>query len=387
MHTSSLITNLKGPKRVYDLGEKTLIVGDNEAGKSAITQSIQLALRGSAIGLLFRDEVKLGAALNTMAGDPNGLDIAAVQNTGEVFSYRLPVGKKADHKGPNRSVNLDSRDIREAFSGSIDRIYKLLASLMGDAAWQAAYEDVAATEQQAKDATAAAKRAEDIINRQGNPDTVTIETLTQKVESFGFTSVLRRLAADAKSAGDAERVRLLNIVGALYGKDAFTTKQVFIDDIVADSKSFHAWADINEHRRARDAAEMIAAVRKQEAATKSRTLDAMSAQLVATFESRVAPFLYPGEALSIDRNTGYAYLVRNGKRYAALSGSTEARVLAAFAAALATPGVPGVVVLDDRMWSVDNLIATMTALAGAPVQVIITSTIGVSVPGWATVYV
>jgi energy-coupling factor transporter ATP-binding protein EcfA2 len=50
-HVERLVTNLKtadGRPKTVDLGPKTLVIGPNGSGKSAVQQSLQLALLGSA---------------------------------------------------------------------------------------------------------------------------------------------------------------------------------------------------------------------------------------------------------------------------------------------------------------------------------------------------
>ena len=67
-------------------------------------------------------------------------------------------------------------------------------------------------------------------------------------------------------------------------------------------------------------------------------------------------------------------LKRANGLHVALSGSTEARVLGAMAAALSRPGIPSMVILDDRMWDPETLYRTLSALEDCPAQVVIMST-------------
>jgi hypothetical protein len=88
-------------------------------------------------------------------------------------------------------------------------------------------------------------------------------------------------------------------------------------------------------------------------------------------------------------------LLRNGETHTALSGSTEARTIAAMAAALmdyrhAKEGDAAVLVIDDRMWDAGTLARTMGALEDSPCQVLIMSTIkpkGRQRSGWTYVEV
>ena len=380
MYTKQLTTNLKGRIRTYDLTDKVLIVGDNEAGKSAITQSLQLAYSGAATGLLFRDEVKLASALLTMAPPGLGLDIVAIQDTGEKFTYSLPRGKKPKHTGPV-NVNVDSSDIREAFSGSVDRMLAFLGTRIEADGYAEALSEYQAALATVKEHKAALKEADTKLSSVGNPEVVTKEDIKQLVSLLGFTSVIRTLAANSPHGTVLHSA--LRMVGEAYGTEHFTkAKPLTVDDVINKAKAYKDWAVIKETVRAKDEIEVEVLKATQVAEKAEQVYYDKTKELVALFEAKVLPFLQHGESLDIDLASGYARLVRSGYGYAALSGSTEARVLAAMACALSMPSLPGVIVLDDRMWSMDNLMNTMLALGSTPCQVIITSTVAIDAPGW-----
>lgn len=392
MHTTTLVTNLKGPTRAYGLAEKTLIIGDNEAGKSAITQSLQLCLRGSATGLLFRDEVKLTGALNLMCGDTNGLDIQATQDDGTVFTFKAPIGKKAQHSGPKEAMNLDSSAVREAFKGSVDKLVTFLAQNMVGTnltvRWAQQGVKIAAMRDESKAISTAISEAENALNACGSPDAASESDVSKLVDRMGFARTIRSLSETAKASGNDELRAALRAVATFYGRQHFDPSVVYdTQDVIKLVSNHLKWKDIGEKRTTRDATEVELAALKTKIKQEERELDKISHDLLDEFEKRVVPYLYPGETIHIDRDTGYTNLVRGRGQHAALSGSTEARVLAAIAAALSIPGLPGVLILDDRMWSADNLIATMEALKDAPCQVIITSTIDVTCAGWENLYV
>ena len=88
-------------------------------------------------------------------------------------------------------------------------------------------------------------------------------------------------------------------------------------------------------------------------------------------------YLPPGEKLKLyidveNRKLSVA-LVRHQEEHYALSGSTEARVLAALACGMFPAG--SIIPLDDRMWSKPTLGKTLKALAKAPHQVVVPTTI------------
>lgn len=376
MYTKKLTTNLKGPTRTYELTDKVLIVGDNEAGKSAITQSLQLAFFGSATDLLFRDEVKLGAALLTMAPPSMGLDIQAEQDDGDKFVFNLPRGKKAKHVGPE-FTNVDSGDVREALSGSVERALSFIDKRLSVEGYAEAKTDLEAAQALVKSLGIELRTCEAQLAQMGNPVLVKRESLEFMICMYGFTTVIRNMSVDPTIK------EALRAVSLAYGKEKFTeAKGITLDDIIANVKSVTDWQGIIAKVKAKDELE-VEIVKAKQVVEKAEKVYAQKAQeLVEVFSAHVQPYLKAGESISLDLDTGYVSLHRAGVGHAALSGSTEARVLAAIACALSLPGLPGIIVLDDRMWSPDNLITSMEALAGAPCQVIITSTIAVDVPGW-----
>lgn len=389
MYTKILQTNLKGPAREIELSNKTLIVGDNEAGKSAITQSIQLCLKGSATGLLFRDEVKLASALLTMAPAGQPLNIVAKQDSGEAYRYELLPGKKAKHVAPDSAMNLDSTDIRAAFSGSVDRMVAFLgANIKECMGWRASYDTMQAEKQSHKELSATFKDAEARLNRCGAPDAITDKDVDVAIMERGMVLGIKSLAAKAKANENTDLLAALNLAAREWGKPQFAEGgHPSFDNVMDKARSRIAWADIDELKKQKDDTEIAMLAQKHRVTQAEAHLDMLTKAVVSIFEAKVTPYLHAGEALSLDMDSGYTYLLRGGKRYAALSGSTEARVLAAMASALAEPGKPGVLVLDDRMWSEANLLRTMTALQNAPCQVIITSTVAVEAEGWAVLYV
>ena len=88
------------------------------------------------------------------------------------------------------------------------------------------------------------------------------------------------------------------------------------------------------------------------------------------FAKKVSTFLPKGEEFlfEVDGTTISVGLLRNGQTHKALSGSTEARVIAAIAAALSTP--ISLILLDDRMFSTSTLSKTLSVLEKAEGQVV-----------------
>ena len=94
------------------------------------------------------------------------------------------------------------------------------------------------------------------------------------------------------------------------------------------------------------------------------------------YVKRVNKFLPKGDVFTIeyDKSTFLVGLERGGVVHHALSGSTEARVLAAMAAGLAGTE-PSIIVVDDRMWDTQTLAEMMNLLEQANSQVFIMSTL------------
>ena len=106
-----------------------------------------------------------------------------------------------------------------------------------------------------------------------------------------------------------------------------------------------------------------------------RVMHDMLDEVADKFCKSVGKFLPKGDALLFDASgsTLDIGLIRNGEGHIALSGSTEARLLAAIAAAIAFPG--DLIVVDDRMWDPLTLGKTLEVLEKSPNQVVVMSTI------------
>lgn len=120
IHVAHVRADLKGGVDA-DLGEKTLIVGPNGRGKSAIVNAVELALGGTASDIVGRAEVKREADLIAL-GDGSKLCATATLSDGRVAEWETSTTKsgstkKAKHTRPVRS-SFPVRDVREALGGS-----------------------------------------------------------------------------------------------------------------------------------------------------------------------------------------------------------------------------------------------------------------------------
>ena len=127
-YVTSVKSNIKGGVSAV-LTEKTLIVGPNGEGKSAIVNALTLALTGAADDLVGRDVVKDAGIIGLMA--PVGEDVraSATLSNGVESTYHSPRTDSGFGKG--RQVNtfpnaVPLRDVREALTGSADKARQFL---------------------------------------------------------------------------------------------------------------------------------------------------------------------------------------------------------------------------------------------------------------------
>jgi energy-coupling factor transporter ATP-binding protein EcfA2 len=107
------------------------------------------------------------------------------------------------------------------------------------------------------------------------------------------------------------------------------------------------------------------------------------------FEDSVSNFLPEGERVGVDLGSSRFGLIRDGELHSALSGAEWSRVLLALATAQEShTKLPCILVPEDRAWDAQTLAGVMAALAAAPVQIIIMSTVQPEpVEGWTLVNV
>ena len=105
-----------------ELGPKTLIIGDNGTGKTAILNAIELALLGGASDVEGRDWTKgtTNSALVDALSDGVGLHSTVVLSTDETASYACAAGKRPDWQGPRVSVAMPFQELRAKLTASPD---------------------------------------------------------------------------------------------------------------------------------------------------------------------------------------------------------------------------------------------------------------------------
>jgi hypothetical protein len=129
VHVSHVSGNLKGGVDA-ELGEKTIIVGVNGAGKSRILNTLELALLGFASDIVGRAEVRREADLVTLTDD-DSLSVSATLSDGRVAQWsteRTETGaKRAKHVKPI-NVTFPVSEVRSALAGSVETARKWLLS-------------------------------------------------------------------------------------------------------------------------------------------------------------------------------------------------------------------------------------------------------------------
>lgn len=129
MHIQWVESSVKGGISC-PLGEKTLIVGRSGSGKSAVIQSVELAVRGRVSDISGRAEVAKEIDLMALAPGRTGeLFAQAKMSTGDLAVWRAGgKSKKAAHTYPERLVDpetvLPLRPVHAAVVGSVETARK-----------------------------------------------------------------------------------------------------------------------------------------------------------------------------------------------------------------------------------------------------------------------
>ena len=409
------VKSIDGTVHTYALGNKTLIVGDNESGKSALTEAIHLAVTGSAPNILLRNgEVKAGKDLATLM--PEGADelIATASDLeGNQAAWSMTVGSAPKHVVSSSfpRMILPLVGLRQALSGTGVTAMKYLLPYLFPSGISF---NTDVMEQLTKTAPNG-----DELEEYWHDTWYDGEDIIDGSEMVSFLNYLgkdkRTASANAKETQSQSRI----LAGAsnakgLNGawKQLFTSLQfewlrkmykeneeqrpflrAEIAKIVSPEEakkipnSVQCSTDVEGWLAVQQRAELARGlnereVRSRQKAEKLKRIEdclieglVNAAQLaMMPYEGRVARLLPAGEMALITAQKLMVKLVRDKKTYRALSGSTEVRVLAALGGALATDEKV-LLLLDDRMWDGATLAKTMRALGESEAQTVIMSTI------------
>lgn len=415
VYIKQITTNAKTPTgeaQSWELSPKTLIVGPNEAGKSAIAQSAQMVAEGGAAGLMLRKGlVKMPNILMGMAPANTPLKIVATLSDGRELSWEAAPGKRPVTSGIVLSdVSVES--VRAAFSGSASTARTFLASVMdgiaitldallksvppayeneltqitqgmaGDLSFSAllALVDAAGKHKKMeadayKTACAVVKAVEEMVGAT-QADSIDDARDAYRIAVLAdFFKQAGKAAKEADASGDPEPLKAARwLAGQIGGRSVLAEAKS--PDVAVGGFVSAATSGVLKVSRDRAAAATVASEMwaKLETVLSDLADSLVDAKLVPEFERKVNEYMHENDRFMLDRATMVPGVYRFGRLHTALSGSTEARVLAAMTAALAKPGQLTVLVVDDRMWDGITLSRTLRALEEAPCQVIVMST-------------
>ena len=411
-HVEKIETNIKGHRAATELGQYTLLVGPNESGKSRIAEAIQLALSGSAWGLLWRAKtIKSGSQLDALRpGEEAGIFAEATFVDGGVARWSMQEGGRPSRAGAN-GVCLPVAQLHDVLAGGPDSIRAFFYEWL-----------VGESKREELDGRINHRYRETVDRILGQKaDSVDIPALITKVAALkrehsaaakGSSTFLGTFSGVAYISNDAldalwielEQTKRFGKLKSLYRDARESDDQRQLAHITSMLKDLGTQEELRMMRLPKEVQEEIETVisnralydvarAAQNTATESegeakhyaaveKDLKRVLAELMedpfSNYEVAVNEFMAGNDLFKINAVTGNITfgLVRPDGLHTALSGSTEARVIAAMGAALADQSdTPGVIVMDDRMWDADMLGKTMAALENCPCQVIIMSTI------------
>jgi len=421
-----ITTNIKSPdgnSRTYELGKYTLLVGPNESGKSAIAEAVQLALTGSAFGMLYRNKpIKAGNQLSVLK--PEGTEVVysqAVLDDGGTAEWTLEEGKRPVRKGIE-GYALPMNDIRSVMAGSDSTIRsffydhmigeslaedvqaQLPESLWGDFdACVGRSESISVTKliaslgKQKREESAKMKAASSILQYM-NPTAVSeshISTLWLQLAEAQRLERLKEMYRTYRAeggGGEASNRALSKIKASLSAIGSKDKIQNMIGSEEAREKLEEAYRERGSYQAALgmkvlvDKCETdIENISKMEKALQAAIGRLLTEKNVwSTYAAKVNMFLPNKDQFKvIDNGSVTMGLARENGLHIALSGSTEARTLAAMSAAFVASkrgrgqeeeNYPAVIVVDDRMWDTATLAKTMKGLEKVDCQVIVMTT-------------
>lgn len=444
-HVSKVVSNLKSPcdsAWSTTLSEKTLIIGGNGSGKTAIVQALELALTGAADDVVGRSGVKDVATLKAMSpGAP--LSAEVILSNGQTASFSLD-GKKRHMSAYEDALVL--RDVKAVLLAGPAKAREALLTWLSDDIDQSAIlgalsadDAKAMTEigQHKKGAPAVVlARVIDHLSSRGRKLNAEIKGAKKIIEQMSGDLTSRPLDEDIEAAEKvaAETQKKLNDSKAAHAHALLLASReasetwcpVCSSDVGADhlGKVFRFWesqlgaentlaSDVVEaHKRLTD---LRAAAKSWERMTNSRraiqemerdvesgkrlksVLSDVSTRLLdkalGRFVVEVQERLPSGWTFGINASGTVRVGLRSldGTLRPSLSGAEWAAVMAAIGSVVAERrGVQmPVLILEDRAWDETTLESVMTALTSFPGQVIITTTRGPRAPvrGWSVVSV
>ena len=412
-------SNIKSPDGKswsHELGKLNLLVGPNESGKSAIAEAVQLAVSGSAYGLFFRNaRVKTGNQLINLATTDEPLFAEVEYEDGSIARWVMAPGTRPSRIGRN-TATLPVAELRDALGGSATKARKFFAEALLEPISRKKFEKLLegrdydlsipldkiipdyGNELSASDilkaldeasswkrkSKAEAKAGSEILSSLGSGDAMEQEEETQALDDLCKAVRFEWVKKGFKDAQTPEERIAMSGLALSLGSKA---------ELKALDGSAQVWERLREmwmqeaiHRalkrtRTRSRNSELAA---NEFEALEKAIDAALHTLLKKpldeYCRRVNKFLPKGDKFTISHtNSDFRVcLVRGTEKHYALSGSAEARTLAAMGSALSRSiygeNENAIIILDDRMWDATNLSRTMERLEKSTCQVILMST-------------
>ena len=423
-YIKKISTNIKSPNGASyetELGQYTLLIGANEAGKSAIAESCQLARSGSAYGLLYRDKpIKDGKLLSALVPPGAlGCSVTAQLDTGEFCEWDLLTGKRPKRTGPDGS-SLSVAELHAVLGGSEESKARYfweklckplpvadLESFLAPALHEALHlvmpknrEEInlvsliERTGKLQREQASVVKAGQIALESFGPVEMVSEEELDGVWKTYTrahYRDIVRDLYRSYKADPSLQsRETLRHLVEMMGGQEALTripeTEEAgasLAEALLNKRLSRGAIAAKSGEIRASTMKESLKKLKTAILEVMFRMLDSAADFLI----EEVSNFLPEGERFVFDVDGKQLKLSigleREQEVHTALSGSTEARLLAAIASALSGPD--SLIVVDDRMWDATTLGKTLEVLRNAPSQVIVMTTVrpkGKKRSGW-----
>ncbi len=417
MNIKKVTSNIKSPGGEpwsFDIGHLNLLVGPNESGKSAIAEAVQLALSGSAYGIFLRSgQVKAGPILGDLSspGEEDPIFAEVEYEDGTVSRWEMNKNGRPRHTG-SQGVALPIGELRAALGGSVAKARNFFAGHLLDPFSRKELE--AALPQLAVDIIEALDRVlpdyghpispNDLVEaqtkcgkykREGKAMIKAADTVlpllnySRSMSALDETQWMEDLCLSLKfewlkkqflsSELPEEKAVLQKLALTLGEKDKLRSLEGSAQywDILRDGWRTEVLLRAgNKAKRIRTNGEGDVEVFGALASALESVLSTMLEKPLEEYCRKVNKFLPKGDKFGIDHSGAQfkIFLERGGTRHYALSGSAEARTLAAMAAALSSDGQPAVIILDDRMWDSKNLARTMERLEKSPCQAILMST-------------
>jgi ABC-type cobalamin/Fe3+-siderophores transport system ATPase subunit len=414
----TITTNIKSPdgqSRTFELGKYTLLIGPNESGKSTIAEAVQLALTGSAFGLLYRNKpIKAGNQLEVLR--PEGAEVVYSQATldnGESAEWILEEGKRPKRSGVE-GYTIPMNDLRAVMAGSdqsiraffydrmiqktdrehirdalTDRLRDIFDEYVSDEDWLSLTHVASAIAKEKREESSKVKAAKQMLEHM-DATYIDDNTLSALWLQLGEAQRLERLKEMYKTYREEnEEGHVLNKIKASLASIGSKEKiQEMLSPEDAREQLESAYLKIGKYKACLDMKNtvdwgegVVDKLGKLEKALIEIVTSVMrDGGMWERYSDNVNQFLPKGDEFTVTDNGSLKLgLQRDNGLHTALSGSAEARTLAAMSAALIEESDSGkdnlsIIVVDDRMWDTTTLAKTMKELESVDCQVIMMTT-------------